>query len=153
MSRELFHLYFGGNQTVSNKLPDDVVYVILNFLNPEYVFIERFSPIQIKNLKEYKHIFMALLVADIVCKPSNEVVDNDVVGYVLKILKKHYLLSTMKWSSYHFEGGEGCTRSHVDTALQILNYDCKSTHLKIPKDYRSLRLIKFYGHLSVRKGN
>ena len=53
----LLNCFFGGRRQTSDlfeKLPIEIITIILNYVKPEYVFIEKYSTTKIKNDKTFE---------------------------------------------------------------------------------------------------
>lgn len=145
----LLNCFFGGRRQTSDlfeKLPTEIITIILNYVKPEYVFIEKYSTTKIKTLEQYEDIFKALVVVDTVCENSNEPNDLDKLGYVYRILtNKSFIIST-KLHFFEFVGGENCKKENIRIAFEVLNIDINKSCFKIPK-LKDLDWLSCYNYI------
>lgn len=140
----------GGKSIYFDKLPPELITIILNYVNPEYVYIEKYSEHDIKSLDQYEEILKALIVADAVCENNRNyynVSSLDTVGYVNRILTNQYYIITNKMEYFEFVRGkcekrenferkeifERRERKNIKIAFQILNINIHNSCLRIPK--------------------
>lgn len=128
----------GGNSIYFEKLPPELITIILNYVNPEYVYIEKYSDHDIKSLDQYEEILEALIVADAVCENNRNyynVSGLDTVGYVQRILTNQYYIITNKMEYFEFvkNGKKVFKRKNIKIAFQILNINIHNSCFRIPK--------------------
>jgi hypothetical protein len=137
----------GGNSNYFEKLPRELITIILNYVNPEYVYIEKYSDHDIKSLDQYEEILKALIVADAVCENNRNyynVSSLDTVGYVHRILTNQYYIIKNKMEYFEFVKGnyerrkkcerkEKKERKNIKIAFQILNINVANSCFRIPK--------------------
>jgi hypothetical protein len=134
INSNILNCFFEGPPSVLfDKLPKEIINLILNFVKPEYVFIAKYANIEIVSLDQYEEIFMAMCVADVVCDMCIEENDLDSIGFVHKILKNHYWIVTDHFKYFEFVGGKKIKRKNVEQAFYVLNIDSKQSRFKIPK--------------------
>ena len=131
------------------KLPQEIITMILNFVKPEYVFIQKYADCEIKSLEQYDEIFKAMVVADTVCDISSEPNDLDSVGFVFRILTNQYYIITDHLRYFSFVGGEGIDVENIKIAFHVLNYDLKKCRFKIPK-LKDLFLLFTYNYIQYK---
>ena len=136
-------LFDGAPSPLFEKLPNELINIILNFMKPEYVFIERYAKSKIRCLNDFEEIFMAMVIADAVCDIADEPNDIDAPGFVLRILRNQYFIVTSDLLYFKFVGGDKCTVENVKIAFEVLNLDNKWCKLKIPK-HRDLFVMRNY---------
>jgi hypothetical protein len=135
-SSSLIQCYTQGKIGIFEMLPTEIIDKILCYVNPDYVYIERF--IKLPNLKKYEEVFFAMLIIVIVCRPTKIIntSDLDICQYILRILQGQYYISTMDFYMYKVVPNS-CSLESIRQAFQVLQYDLKFTRLHIPKN-RSL---------------
>lgn len=135
MKKSLLSCFFGGRPSdLFEKLPTEVTLIILNYVKPEYVFIEKYSNTEIKSIDQYEEILKAIAVADAVCDNSKESNELDTIGYVYRILTNQYFIITNKLEYFQFiGGGKHCKRKNIRIAFQVLNININESCFKIPK--------------------
>lgn len=104
------------------NIPECLVHYILEFLNPDYLTIaESLKDTKIKTLHDYRDIFLASMIAKIVCRPTIYKNELDAHQYVYKILKQDYYINTRSFLSFTFRGGKKCKIENVVLAFRALN--------------------------------